>query len=185
MSKLGDTDMTEDHDGKMQRDVALVSADDVLARLADLSIDSVTYDHPPLFTVEDSKAYRGPIPGCHCKNLFLRGKKKSQMWLLSCREDLSVNLKEIGAKLGGQRLSFGSPERLLMYLGVRPGAVSPFALINDPNQSVDVILDKGMMLLSPLNFHPITNEKTTSISPGNLMKYIKSCGHQPKIMDLD
>ena len=90
MSKLGETDMTEDHDGKMQRDVALVSADDVLARLADLSIDSVTYDHPPLFTVEDSKAYRGPIPGCHCKNLFLRGKKNL--------EQQSLLLKTLGLK---------------------------------------------------------------------------------------
>ena len=181
--KLGKTDM-KDHDGKRQRHVALVSADDVLERLTDLSINSVTYDHPPLFTVEDSKAHRGPIPGCHCKNLFLRG-KKNQMWLLCCRENLSVNLKEIGEKLGGQRLSFGSPERLLMYLGVTPGAVSPFALMNDLSQSVDVVLDKGMMSLSPLNFHPITNEKTTSISPNDLMKYIESCGHQPKIMELD
>ena len=72
-----------------------------------------------------------------------------------------------------------------MYLGVTPGAVSPFALMNDLSQSVDLILDKGMMSLSPLNFHPITNEKTTSISPNDLIKYIESCGRQPKIMDLD
>ena len=107
------------------------------------------------------------------------------MWLIVCREDLAVDLKKIGARLGGQRLSFGSAERLLKYLGVIPGAVSPFALINDFNQDIDVILDKGMMSLSPLNFHPITNEKTTSISPGDLLKYIGSCGHQPKIIDLE
>ena len=162
----------------------LLTADDVQKRLEELGIATLTYDHPPLFTVEDSKALRGPIPGYHCKNLFLRG-KKSQMWLIVCREDLAVDLKEIGARLGGQRLSFGSAERLFKYLGVIPGAVSPFALINDFNQDIDVILDKGMMSLSPLNFHPITNEKTTSISPDDLLEYIGSCGHQPKIIDLE
>ena len=116
----------------------LLSTDDVQKRLEELEIATFTYDHPPLFTVEDSKALRGPIPGYHCKNLFLRG-KKTQMWLVVCREDLAVNLKEIGARLGGQRLSFGSAERLLKYLGVIPGAVSPFALINDFNQDIEVI----------------------------------------------
>ena len=176
--------MSENDNGNTLGNKVPSSTDDVLKRLEKLGIATTTYDHPPLFTVEDSKSLRGPIPGDHLKNLFLRG-KKSQMWLIVCREDLVVNLKEIGSRLGGQRLSFGSPERLFKYLGVIPGAVSPFALINDVNQDVDVILDKGMMSSSLLNFHPITNEKTTSISPDDLLKYIGSCGHQPKIIDLE
>ena len=176
--------MSENDNGNTLGNKLPSSTDDVLKRLEKLGIAATTYDHPPLFTVEDSKSFRGPIPGDHLKNLFLRG-KKSQMWLIVCREDLVVNLKEIGSRLGGQRLSFGSPERLFQYLGVIPGAVSPFALINDVNQDVDVILDKGMMSSSLLNFHPITNEKTTSISPDDLLKYIGSCGHQPKIIDLE
>jgi Ala-tRNA(Pro) deacylase len=164
--------------------VETASPKDVLRRLEDLDIATVTYDHPPLFTVEDSKALRGPLPGGHCKNLFLKG-KKNKMWLLVCREDQSVNLKALGAKLEGERLSFGSPERLMTYLGVIPGAVSPFALINDLQTDINVILDKDMLLLSPLNFHPITNEKTIAIQPDDLLKYIRSCGHQPKILDLN
>jgi Ala-tRNA(Pro) deacylase len=164
--------------------VETASPEDVLRRLEDLDIATVTYDHPPFFTVEDSKALRGPLPGGHCKNLFLKG-KKNKMWLLVCREDQSVNLKALGVKLDGERLSFGSPERLMTYLGVIPGAVSPFALINDLQTDINVILDKDMLHLSPLNFHPITNEKTIAIQPDDLLKYIKSCGHQPKILDLN
>ena len=156
----------------------------VFDRLEKLNIKTTTHEHPPLFTVEDSKKLRGDLPGLHCKNLFLRA-KKTEMWLVVCREDLKIDLKELGQKLGGSRLSFGSTDRLLNVLGVMPGSVSPFALINDGNKVVNVVLDKDMMEGSLLNFHPLTNEKTTSIKPSDLLKYITSCGHKFEILDLN
>ena len=156
----------------------------VFDRLDQLNVKTITHEHPPLFTVEDSKKLRGDLPGLHCKNLFLRA-KKTEMWLVVCREDLKIDLKELGQKLGGSRLSFGSTDRLLNVLGVMPGSVSPFALINDGNKAVNVVLDKGMMEGSLLNFHPLTNEKTTSIKPSDLLKYITSCGHKFEILDLN
>lgn len=157
---------------------------DVLDRLAALDIEVATHHHPPLFTVEQSKELRGDLPGGHCKNLFLRD-RKSRMWLVVCREDLRVDLKALGPLIDADRLSFGSADRLMRVLGVIPGAVSPFALINDTECQVSVILDKGMMALSPLNYHPISNEMTTAIEPDGLLRFIRSCGHDPRVIDLE
>ena len=158
--------------------------EDVFARLDSLGIRTVTHSHPPLFTVEQSKALRGDMPGGHCKNLFLRD-RRSRMWLLVCREDLRLDLKGLRRPLGADRLSFGSPDRLMRVLGVQPGAVSPFALINDSECQVQVVLDRQMLDLSPLNYHPLSNDMTTAIAPDGLMAYIRSCGHEPQIMDLE
>jgi Ala-tRNA(Pro) deacylase len=150
--------------------------DDVLTRLAEIGIDVTTHQHPPLFTVEQSKELRGDLPGGHCKNLFFRD-RKSRMWLVVCREDLLINLKALGPVIGA--------DRLMRVLGVIPGAVSPFALINDTVNQVSVILDEAMLNLSPLNYHPISNEMTTAISPEGLIAFIRSCGHEPSVVDLD
>jgi Ala-tRNA(Pro) deacylase len=163
---------------------ALARPADVLDRLAALGIEVATHHHPPLFTVEQSKAQRGDLPGGHCKNLFLRD-RKSRMWLVVCREDLRVDLKALGPLIGADRLSFGSADRLMRVLGVIPGAVSPFALINDIENQVSVVLDKAMMALSPLNYHPISNEITTAIPPEGLVRFIRACGHDPRIIDLE
>src|SRR5437588_863655 len=104
--------------------------EDLLRRLDALGIKSETHSHPPLMTVEDSKRLRGDLPGGHCKNLFLKD-KKGRMWLVVTLEDRRVDIKALEARLGAARLSFGSPDRLLANLGVTPGAVTPFALIND------------------------------------------------------
>lgn len=158
--------------------------EDVLARLEALGIKAATHHHPPLFTVEQSKELRGDLLGGHCKNLFLRD-RKSRMWLVVCREDLRIDLKALGPRIGADRLSFGSADRLMRVLGVIPGAVSPFALINDAENQVSVILDKGMMELSPLNYHPISNEMTTAITPDALLRFIRACGHDPQVVDLE
>jgi len=156
---------------------------DVLGRLTALGIEASTHKHPALFTVEQSKEMRGDLPGGHCKNLFLRD-RKSRMWLVVCREDLRIDLKALGPKIGADRLSFGSADRLMRVLGVIPGAVSPLALINDTDHQVTVILDKAMLALTPLNYHPISNEMTTAIAPEDLMVFIRSCGHEPMLVDL-
>ncbi|MBI1774862.1 MAG: prolyl-tRNA synthetase associated domain-containing protein [Proteobacteria bacterium] len=153
-------------------------------RLKELGIETRTHSHPPLMTVEDSKRLRGDLPGGHCKNLFLKD-RKDQMWLVVTLEDRPVDIKSLEKKLGSARLSFASPERLLANLGVTPGAVTPFALINDREGRVQVVLDEAMLAFDPLNYHPLTNEQTTQIAPGDLIRFLEACGHRPQILNLD
>ena len=156
---------------------------ELLAMLVGLGIATSTVDHAPLFTVEDSKNLRGDLPGGHCKNLFLRN-KKGGMWLVVCPEDRILHLKTLGALLGAGSISFASPERLMTYLGVAPGAVSPFAVINDTEAVVQVVLDEEMMSESLLNYHPLTNEQTTAITPGDLMAFLAAVDHSPQVVSL-
>ena len=164
-------------------DASKATPEDVFARLSGLGIQVLTHHHPALFTVEQSKALRGDLPGGHCKNLFLRDRRK-RMWLVVCREDQTVDLKTLGPIIGADRLSFASADRLMRVLGVIPGAVSPFALINDTDLTVTVVLDKAMMELALLNYHPISNEMTSAIDPCGLIAFIRSCGHEPMVVDL-
>jgi Ala-tRNA(Pro) deacylase len=155
----------------------------LLDYLAARGISTTTVDHPPLFTVEDSKARRGELSGGHCKNLFLRN-KQGNMWLVVCPEDRELDLKDLGARIGAGRVSFGSPDRLMAHLGVSPGAVTPFAAINDVGAFVQVVLDEKMLTESVLNFHPLVNDQTTAISPHDLLSFLDSVGHPPQIIDL-
>ena len=156
----------------------------LLARLEALGIESRTVSHPPLFTVEDSKALRGELPGGHTKNLFLRN-KKGQMWLVTCLEDREVDLKALGEKLSAGRFSFGSAERLMKYLGVTPGAVTPFAIANDTGGAVRMVLDRGLMEHDPRNFHPLDNTRTTAIAPADLLRFLEDTGHPPQMLEMD
>jgi Ala-tRNA(Pro) deacylase len=158
--------------------------EDLFRRLEELGIKTQTHSHPPLMTVEDSKRLRGDLPGGHCKNLFLKD-RKGRMWLVVTLEDRRIEIKKLEARLGAARLSFGSPDRLLANLGVTPGAVTPFALINDRERKVTVILDQAMFAHDPLNYHPLTNERTTAIAPKDLIAFIEACGHRPEILNLD
>ncbi len=156
---------------------------DLLAHLVEMNIEAVTHTHPPLFTVEDSKALRGDLPGEHCKNLFLKDKKK-KLWLVVTSEDRPVNMKELKGRIGSAHLSFGKPELLMEVLGVEPGHVTPFALINDTEQQVNVILDSAMMAADLVNYHPLSNEMTTALHPEDLRKFIQSCGHDFREVEL-
>lgn len=156
---------------------------DLFERLKSLGIETVTHQHPPLFTVEESKALRGTMPGGHHKNLFLRDKKKAT-WLIVLPEDKDIDLKTLPERIGSARLSFGSADRLMEYLGVQPGAVTPFALINDTACAVQVVLDADMLEISPLNYHPLVNSMTTAIAPDDLLRFIADCGHRPTILPL-
>jgi Ala-tRNA(Pro) deacylase len=157
----------------------------LLARLGELGISVKTYDHPPLFTVEESKRLRGQLPGGHCKSLFLKD-KADQLWLVVALEDRAVDIKRLRKQLGARKtLSFGSPELLMEVLGVIPGSVTPFGAINDTAGRVQVVLDQKMLTQDPLNYHPLTNTRTSAISPADLVKFLEACGHKPRIMDLD
>jgi Ala-tRNA(Pro) deacylase len=159
------------------------SREDLFTRLASLAIETMTREHPPVFTVEEARALRGEIPGAHCKNLFLKD-KKDVLWLVVCLEDRRVDLKALPARIGSGRLSFGHPELLRRILGIDPGAVTPFALINAPPGSVNVVLDAEMMRQDLVNYHPLKNTATTTITAADLLKFIRACGHDPKIIDL-
>ena len=156
---------------------------DLFERLAELGIETTTREHPPLFIVEQSRALRGEIPGAHSKNLFLKD-KKGRIFLLVAEESTPIDMKGLHRLLGSARLSFGKPELLEQVLGVIPGAVTPFGVINDMEKRVSVVLDENLMRHDILNFHPLENTATTAIASGDLLAFLEDNGHEPRIMDL-
>ncbi len=161
-----------------------LSPDALFAKLDALGIRTSTVQHPPLFTVEQSKSLRGELPGGHTKNLFLKD-KKDRMWLVTAEEDQSVDLKALGTALGANgRVSFGSPERLMRHLGVEPGAVTPFGLANDAGGQVSFVLDEGLLRHDVLNFHPLTNAATTAIGCADFLRFLDAIGHKPRVLAL-
>ena len=154
----------------------------LFAKLAALGIDQRTVEHPPVFTVEEAKALRGNLPGQHIKNLFLRNKKE-EMWLVVALEDRAIDLKRLGEALGAGRLSFGSPDRLRRVLGVEPGSVTPFALVNDETHLVRLGLDRGLAEGGPVNAHPLVNTMTTAIAIADLLRLFEATGHAPRWLD--
>lgn len=159
-----------------------MTPDQLFARLSELGIEVSTVAHPPLFTVADSQALRGEIPGGHTKNLFLKD-KKGKFFLITLDEDAEVDLKQIHHLIGASgRVSFGSPEALMQHLGVMPGAVTAFGLINDTNGSVRFVIDATLLDHATINAHPLTNEATTSISSADLLRFAQATGHEPLIL---
>jgi Ala-tRNA(Pro) deacylase len=157
------------------------SPEQLFAALDALGIAHTTVKHQPLFTVEQSQALRGQIPGGHSKNLFLRD-KKSAIYLVVTLEDASIDLKGLHRLLGASgRFSFGSSDLLRELWGVEPGSVSPFGAINDTEGRVTVVLDAAMMEHGLLNFHPLINTMTTSIGREDLVKFLEATGHVPRI----
>ena len=160
------------------------SPEDLLARLAELGIETRTFTHPPVHTVAEAQARRGEIEGAHIKNLFLRN-KKGAMWLITCLEDREIDLKALGRALGAGRFSFGSAARLMTYLGVEPGAVTPFGVINDTEGKVRMVLDKALLDCDPINAHPLVNDMTVATSPEGLLRFLEAVGHPPRFLDFD
>ena len=163
---------------------APATPEQVLARLSALSVAHRTVEHPALRTVADSKRHRHDPNGGYSKNLFLRN-KKGRMWLVTLHEDRVVDLRRLGAHIGGGRISFASPQRLMRFLGVVPGAVTPLAVINDHGQQVTAIIDSKLLRFSEVHFHPCDNSLTTSLSSDGLLRYMSDCGHAPQQIDFD
>ena len=157
------------------------SSDQLFAYLDSLGIAYQTVRHPAVFTVEEARALRGKVAGGHTKNLFLRD-KKGALFLVVAPEDAAIELKSLHRRLGASgRFSFGSAELMRETLGVEPGSVTPFAAINDRTARVSVVLDSAMMREPMLNFHPLVNTGTTTISRDGLLKYLDATGHRPRI----
>jgi Ala-tRNA(Pro) deacylase len=154
---------------------------DLFALLDRLGIAHRTVAHPPLFTVEQSRGLRGSIPGGHTKNLFLKD-KKGALFLVVALEDATLDLKGLHRRLGAAgRFSFGSADLLRVVLGVEPGAVTPFAAMNDAGRRVTVVLEAAMMAHDTLNYHPLDNTMTTSIGRDDLVRFLEATGHVPRI----
>jgi Ala-tRNA(Pro) deacylase len=156
--------------------------EELFACLARLGIETTTVEHPPLFSVEESRHLRGEIPGAHTKNLFLVD-RKDRLFLLSAEENAAIDLKQLHRRLGASgRLSFGKAEAMRAALGVEPGAVTPFAAMNDAGNRVTVVIDRALLARDPLNFHPLVNTRTTRIAAADLLRFLQAVGHAPQII---
>ncbi len=148
-----------------------------------------TVEHDAAHTVEQAQAIRtalthqGALSGGHAKNLFLKCKKGS-LWLVVAQEDTPIRLNHLHKLLGCGRLSFASTKLMEEVLGISPGSVTPFALINDKAQRISLVLDEQLMKEEMLNFHPLDNRATTTISREDLLVFVKECGFDPKILKL-
>ncbi len=152
-------------------------------RLKSLGIAWTVHAHVPVFTVEEAKNLRGELDGLHTKNLFLKD-KRGGLWLVVAREELNLDLNALAKNIGAPRFSFGKAALMVETLGIAPGAVTPFALMNDRNFRVTAIFDQTMMEGGILNFHPCRNDKTMGIAAEDLLKFVKSTGHEPLMVEL-
>lgn len=158
--------------------------DDLFAFLADLGIATVTAAHAPVFTVEEARAVRGASPGAHTKNLFLRDGKR-RFFLVTLDEEAVVDLKRLRHAVGARGgLSFGSPDALYDLLGMRPGAVSPFAALNDAGGAVAVFVQDVLLEAAAIHCHPLANDRTTAVAPADLLAFLRATGHEPGIVSL-
>ena len=151
----------------------------------ELDIKTETWDHTPVFTTKESEFIYKKLSGGHCKSLFLTDKKKTGYWLVVALNKTQVDLKKLPEIIGSGRLSFVQPKRMQNMLGVTPGAVTPFALMNDTSQQIKVLLDSNLMSFEILNFHPLKNDKTTKILCDDLLKFIESSGHSTQIINCE
>jgi len=160
-----------------------LSRQELFARLTELGIATTTSEHAPVFTVAESSEVERQLPGAHTKNLFLKD-DKGALFLVVAVATTRVDLKALAKTLGAGRFSFGKPELLLEVLGVLPGSVTAFAVINDTAHRVAVVLDSELMGYATINCHPLDNAATTNIAREDLLRFMRACGHEPRIAQL-
>jgi Ala-tRNA(Pro) deacylase len=149
----------------------------VAARLADLAIRYTRHEHPPVATVNEAEQHWAGIDATHCKNLFLRNQKGNRHYLVVLMHSKKADLKAVAEQIGDGKLSFGSPARLMTHLGLTPGSVSPFGLINDREHGVRVVLDRDLAAATRLAFHPNTNTVTYAIAATDFARFLEACGN--------
>jgi Ala-tRNA(Pro) deacylase len=158
--------------------------DDLFALFDALGVAHRTLEHPAVFRVGEGEDIKAALPGGHTKNLFLKD-AKGQLWLVSALQDARIDLKSLPRAIGAARLSFGSAEQMGATLGVTPGSVTAFGLINDQARQVRFVLDAGLAASDPVNFHPLTNTATTAISQADFRRFLAAVDAQPLIVDFD
>ncbi len=156
---------------------------ELLNVLKENNIDYTNHEHPAVFTVEEADLHHQGIDGVHSKNLFFKDKKKN-LFLVVTLSDKPIRIKDVAKKIGAKNMSFGKPELLDQILGVIPGAVTPFAVINTGDHKIKVVLDQEMMDNELLNFHPLENTATTTISSKDLIKFMGICDQDFEIIRL-
>jgi Ala-tRNA(Pro) deacylase len=149
----------------------------VAARLAELGIAFERHEHPPVATVEEAERHWAGIEATHCKNLFLRNQKGSRHYLVVLVHSKRADLRAVADQIGDGKLSFASPERLMAHLGLRPGSVSPFGLINDRDHSVRVVLDRDLQAATRVSFHPNINTATYVVLASDFARFLQACGN--------
>ncbi len=158
--------------------------DELFALLDELGIAHKTTDHKPVFTVEESAEIKADLPGAHSKNLFLKD-KGGNFFLICAESHAQIKVNKLHPHLGCKRLSFGKAEYLMEHLGVPPGSVCLFSVMNDKDANVQLIIDKTLADADIVNFHPLLNDATTAISSADMIKFAKATGHDPVIMDFE
>lgn len=157
--------------------------DDLFNIMKNINVAYTLYEHDPIFTVEEGLHLKGNIPGLHCRNLFMKD-KKGDMFLVVAANETQIDLKKLPKAINSGRLSFCSSDRLMTHLGIYPGAVCPFAVVNDKDQVVKVVLDQKMVEADLVCVHPLDNAMTVSLSPDDLLKFFNHTGHEPHILDM-
>lgn len=157
----------------------------VLETLDRLGITWERFEHPPVFTLEESSRYWSDRGGAHCKNLFIRNYRGSHHYLVIIRGEKKVDLKQLTRSLGEDRLSFASPDRLKRLLGLEAGAVSPFGLVNDLKKEVTVVVDRDLLTETEFNFHPNVNTATVKISRDDFLRFLQWSGQKVIYLEIN
>lgn len=155
---------------------------ELMAMLEALGAQTTTLEHPAVFRVEEGEALKRAIPGAHTKNLFLKD-ARDQLWLISAEGHARIDLKRLHPVIGSARLSFGNPQLMAATLGVTPGSVSAFGLVNDTAHRVRFVLDRTLAEAALLNFHPLENTATTTISQAGFRRFLAAIGVAPLVVD--
>lgn len=160
----------------------MLSRADLIAFLDAHGVDHSTTDHEAVFRVGEGEEVKSAVPGAHTKNLFLKD-AKGRLWLISAKDDTVIDLKRLHTVIGAARLSFGAAELMVETLGVTPGSVTAFALVNDRDHRVTFVLDKALAEAAQVNFHPLVNTATTTVSQAGLRRFLAAVGVSPLVVD--
>lgn len=158
------------------------SPQDFFAYLDALGIPHTTHWHAPVFTVSESTELKAALPGGHTKNLFLKD-KDGQLVLISAEAHTPIRLNHLHREIGTARLSFGPADLMADVLGITPGSVTAFALMNDTGGRVRFLVDAALLAHDPVNFHPLTNTGTTAIARLDLERFVAATGHAFEVID--
>ena len=146
----------------------------VYSTLDRMGIVYTAHEHPPIFTGEEAAEHWKDVSGVGIKNLFLRNKKGDRHYLVILAVDKQADLRQLVKVIGDDRLSFGSPDRLMSHLGVTPGSVSVFGLLHEGSHAVQVIVDADLRSADRLIFHPNDNRASVSISFQDFERFLAS-----------
>jgi Ala-tRNA(Pro) deacylase len=160
----------------------MMTKPDLLAWLAELGVEQTTHEHPAVFRVGEGDELKAAIPGAHTKNLFLKD-AKDQLWLISAEGHAQIDLKRLHHVIGSARLSFGNEALMAQTLGVSPGSVTAFGLVNDREHRVRFVLDRTLAEAELVNFHPLTNTATTTVSADGFRRFLDAIGVKPLVVD--